>query len=49
MLLTGVYGHVSGEVVVSVEDLPTLGTRVGLLLVGGETGEALLGLPQHLA
>ena len=43
------YGHVSGKVVVSVEDFPTLRAGIGLLLVGGETGEALLGLPQHLA
>ena len=47
-ILTSVYGHVSGEVVVGVEDLPTLEAGISLLLVGGETGEtgeALLSLP----
>ena len=51
MLLTGVYGHVSGEVVVGVEDLPTLLAGISLLLAGGETGETgqtLLRLPQYL-
>ena len=44
------YGHVSGEVVVSVEDLPTLWAGISLLLAGGEAGEAgegLLSLPQY--
>ena len=41
-LLTGVYGHVSGEVVVGVEDLPTLWTGISLLLAGGQACQALL-------
>ena len=54
-LLTGVYGHVSGEVVVGVEDLPTLGAGIALRLAGGQTGEAgeagevILCLPHHFA
>ena len=38
--ITRVDRHVSGEVVVGVEDLPTLGTRVGLLLAGVEARQA---------
>lgn len=47
------YGHVSGEVVVGVKDLPTLWAGISLLLAGGETCEAceackgLLSLPQY--
>ena len=49
------YWHVSGEVVVSVEDLPALGAGIALLLAGAEAseaaeaGETLLGFTQQFA
>ena len=43
--LTCVYRHVPGQVVVGVEDLPTLRAGIGLLLVG----QALLAPRPHLA